>query len=194
MKWMPFNVLALLLVPAVQAAPLPAFLANMAGCFAVSYNFVEDGQTDEFFDPIMEKATFEEDGELFHIRRSLLVGGMVQPHWREEWRLLDAAANTWQQTVYGPFEDFRYQCSGELVQDSWRCEALASPKPRRDKDEPYAKLDRENTLKFNGARWIHAQKNIKRMADGSIYSVELGWNRYERQPAEACEVAASPAS
>ena len=176
----------------LHASPAPAFLQQMAGCFSVTYNFVENGDNDEFFEPVLEKATLEESDDVIHIRRTLIVGDQVQPHWREEWRLLDAAANTWEQTVYGPFEDLRYRCSGLLIEDSWRCEALAAPKPRRDQDKPYAKLDRENTLKVNAKRWIHMQKNVKKMVDQSVYGIELGWNRYDRQDDAACTPSQRP--
>lgn len=174
------------------ATDAPRFLQDMAGCFKVSYNFVENGQNDEFFAPVPELTELSIEGEVVHLKRSLILPGLVQPHWREEWRQLDTNENIWEQKVYGPYGDFRYQCSGALVEDSWRCEALKAAKPRRDADKPYAYLDRENTLKVNGKRWIHMQKNIKKTSDDSVYSVELGWNQYERQDQAACAPTEKP--
>jgi hypothetical protein len=165
----------------------PSFIQNMAGCFSVRFNFVENGDHDAFYQPVLERADLSQTETVWHLRRYLIIEGSEQIHWREEWRLKDAATAVWEQTVYGPFEDFRYQCSGTLVDNSWRCEARGAPKPRRDQNQPYETLDRENTLKFNPKRWIHMQKNDKRMADGSLFAVELGWNQYDRTDAASCQ-------
>jgi hypothetical protein len=178
--------------PLAEAAPAPSFIQNMSGCFSVRFNFVENGDHDEFYKPVLERADLSQTDSVWHLRRYLILGGQEQVHWREEWRLTDEATHVWEQTVYGPFEDFRYRCSGTLVDDSWRCEALGSPKPRRDRDLPYAKLDRENTLKINVQRWIHMQRNHKRLADGSLYAVELGWNQYDRTDEASCQLAPKP--
>jgi hypothetical protein len=170
------------------AETAPSFIQNMSGCFSVRFNFVENGDHDAFYQPVLERADLSQADAVWHLRRYLVIEGSEQIHWREEWRLQDKTNNVWEQTVYGPFEDFRYQCSGTLVDDSWRCEALGAPKPRRDQDQPYDKLDRENTLKINPKRWIHMQKNNKRMADGSLYAVELGWNQYDRTEDASCLV------
>ncbi|WP_141732186.1 DUF6607 family protein [Oligoflexus tunisiensis] len=174
------------------AANAPSFIQNMSGCFSVRFNFVENGDHDAFYNPVLERAELSESDSVWHLRRYLILGGNEQVHWREEWRLVDQASNVWEQKVYGPFEDFRYQCSGALVDDSWRCEALGAPKPRRDRDQPYEKLDRENTLKVNPLRWIHMQRNHKRRADGSLYAVELGWNQYDRTDEASCQVTPQP--
>ena len=172
-----------------SAEPL-GFFKNMAGCFAVTYSFVEDGVTDAFYSPVMEKAVVSEEASVVKIQRTLLVAGLEQKHWREEWRQLESNAKLWEQSVYGPYGDFRYRCSGSLLAESWRCVATNSPKPRRDKDQPYTTLDRENTLKVNEKRWVHMQKNSKHVADGGLFAVELGWNLYERRAAAACELQA----
>ncbi len=173
------------LTTGAEAEPL-SFFRNMEGCFSVTYNYVEDGEHDAFFQPVLEKASLSEEGGVVHIRRTQILEGEAQAHWREEWRELNAAQHLWEQTVYGPFEDFRYRCSGIIEGELWRCEASRSPKPRRDIDRPYLTLDRENTLKVNPKRWIHMQKNNKRKADGSLYASELGWNRYERKEDSLC--------
>ncbi len=172
---------------AAGAETAPSFIQNMSGCFSVRFNFVENGDHDAFYQPILERADLSQTDAVWHLRRYLILDGSEQIHWREEWRLQDKANNVWEQTVYGPFEDFRYQCRGAVVDDSWRCEAGGAPKPRRDMDQPYEKLDRENTLKINSKRWIHMQRNHKRMADGSLYAVELGWNQYDRTPDASCQ-------
>ncbi len=169
------------------AQTAPNFIQNMSGCFSVRFNFVENGDHDAFYQAVLERADLSETDAVWHLRRYLVLDGNEQIHWREEWRLQDKAHNVWEQTVYGPFEDFRYQCRGAVVDDSWRCEAKGAPKPRRDMDQPYEKLDRENTLKINSKRWIHMQRNHKRMADGSLYAVELGWNQYDRTHDASCQ-------
>jgi hypothetical protein len=182
------SLLAMSTGAAAEAAP--SFIQNMSGCFSVRFNFVENGDHDAFYQPVLERADLSQTDSAWHLRRYLVIEGTEQIHWREEWRLLDKTSNVWEQTVYGPFEDFRYQCSGAVIDDSWRCDAPGAPKPRRDREQPYEKLDRENTLKINARRWIHMQKNEKRMADGSLFAVELGWNQYDRTDAASCQVRA----
>jgi hypothetical protein len=181
--------LGLCLNSANAAQDVPSFMQNMSGCFSVRFNFVENGEHDAFYNPILEKAVLSQVQGVIHLRRFLLIPGAgEQIHWREEWRLQDSSKQVWEQTVYGPFEDFRYRCSGVLVDSTWRCDAPGSPKPRRDADQPYAKLDRENTLKANSQRWVHMQKNGKRTQDGGLYAMELGWNQYDKKDDAACEV------
>jgi hypothetical protein len=166
----------------------PSFIQNMSGCFSVRFNFVENGDHDAFYQPVLERADLSQADAVWHLRRYFVIDGSEQIHWREEWRLLDKSNNVWEQTVYGPFEDFRYQCSGTVTDDSWRCDAPGAPKPRRDREQPYDKLNRENTLKVNARRWIHMQKNEKLRADGSLFAVELGWNQYDRTDSASCQV------
>lgn len=168
------------------ALEVPPFLQGMAGCFKVTYSFVENGQNDEFFAPVAELSELSLEDDVVQLKRSLILDDFVQAHWREEWRQLDEASALWEQKVYGPFGDFRYQCSGNLVGGSWRCEAPKAAKPRRDQDKPYAYLNRENTLQVNEKRWVHMQRNVKKRSDDSVYAVEVGWNQYEKQDASVC--------
>jgi hypothetical protein len=149
----------------------------MTGCFRVTFNYVEDGEHDAFYEPVYEKAeTVSEDP--ITIERTLIVGGQVQKHWSEQWTPVRDAV--WHQEVTGPFGDFRYACDGEWVQNQWTCVAEHAPKPRRDAARPYQDLTRKNTLQINAKRWVHAQSNTKWTSSGEVYSVELGWNIYDR--------------
>lgn len=161
-------------------------LKNLAGCFKVTFNYVEDGVHDKFYDPVYEEANIISYSP-FTLQRTLIVGSIRQLHWSESWNEVDASTQVWSQEVVGPFGDFRYRCEGTWTMNQWRCEAENAPKPRRDADRPYATLDRENTLQVNDKRWVHGQRNLKRTVDGAIFSNELGWNVYEKVTAEFCQ-------
>ena len=163
-------------------------LRQMAGCFRVTFNYVEDGVHDKFYAPVLEKSEIIAEDPLT-FRRTLVIEGEEQLHWTDTWT--EGEGGMWHQKVVGPFDDFRYECEGAFVQNQWTCLAPRALKPRRDAERPYEYLNRHNTLQFNSLRWIHVQNNEKIAADGSLYSVEVGWNQYDRRPLEECIVGES---
>jgi hypothetical protein len=163
-------------------------LLQMAGCFRVTFNYVEDGEHDKFYAPVLEKSDVTSEDPLT-FTRTLIIEGEEELHWSDTWT--EVEGGIWRQKVIGPFGDFRYECEGLFVGNQWSCQAPRSAKPRRDADRPYDYLNRQNTLQINSQRWVHVQNNQKLTADGSLYSVEVGWNRYDRRPSEECEAAIS---
>lgn len=169
---------------AVAEPSAPASLIRqMTGCFSVVFHYLEDGTHDKDFPPVIEKAELVSESPLV-INRTLIIHGQHQPHWTEEWTELDDGK--WRQTVTGPFGDLRYSCEGPWTLNQWNCLADQAAKPRRDSDRPYDHLRRQNTLQINENRWIHIQTNQKITTDQSVYSVEIGWNTYERVDQQQC--------
>jgi hypothetical protein len=158
-------------------------IKQMVGCFAVTFNYVEDGEHDAFYQAVMERAVLSSEQPLI-ISRSLILDGQEQLHWSEEWTQQEG--RRWQQKVVGPFGDFRYECTGTWTLNQWSCEAPQSPKPRRDQARPYKTIDRVNQLQINGQRWVHSQVNRKITAENELYSVEMGWNLYQRVDDKRC--------
>lgn len=161
-------------------------LLKMAGCFKVTFNYVEDGEHDKFYAPVLEKSVVTSMDPLT-FTRSLIIEGEEELHWTDIWT--QGEGDIWHQKVIGPFGDFRYECDGAFVLNQWSCYAPRALKPRRDADRPYQYLNRYNTLQFNDKRWIHVQNNQKITEEGLQYSVEVGWNRYERRPDQECVAA-----
>jgi len=171
-------------VQKTSEAEVSNILKQMAGCFEVSFNYVEDGDHDAFYQPVLEESVVSSENPLV-LSRTLIVDGLEQKHWSDEWTQIEG--RRWQQKVVGPFGDFRYVCEGTWVMNQWSCEALRSPKPRRDQSRPYTYLDRVNTLQVNAKRWVHSQTNRKLKDDGELYSLELGWNLYQRVDDSRCQ-------
>jgi len=161
-----------------------AVISQMSGCFLVTFNYVEDGEHDAFYDPVYERADISVENPLT-ISRTLFVAGSPQKHWSETWVPLDE--RRWQQEVRGPLGDFRYRCEGVWLKNQWTCTADNSPKPRRDAARPYLYLNRQNTLQINPKRWVHIQVNTKLSENHDLYSTESGWNLYERAPDAHCQ-------
>lgn len=166
------------------AADPAATIKQMAGCFKVTFQYVEDGEHDEVFDSVYEVAELNLDDGI-SLSRKMIMNGTPIPHWSETWR--DLGDDVWSQEVRGPGGDVRYQCQGAWVMNQWRCQADHAPKPRRDRTRTYSHLDRENTLVINSERWVHAQNNFKKNADDQLVSVEVGFNVYERVADSFCQ-------
>lgn len=162
---------------------VPDILRQMEGCFRVVFNYIEDGEHDAFYEPVYEKATVTQENPLT-IERTLLAQDTVQKHWSEVWTPL--REHMWRQEVTGPYGDFRYACDGTWVRNQWTCTAEHARKPRRDAARPYQDLTRQNTLQINSKRWVHVQANTKWTREGEVYSVESGWNMYEKVDDSLC--------
>jgi hypothetical protein len=163
---------------AAAAEGAPGVLQHLAGCFEVSYRFVEDGVHDkDIRGDLLEEITLEEQDGVYAFQHYGIFKGRRIKHWREEWRRHPADSFT--QTVIGPFENPRYTCTAQFQFNQWRCMTPGAPKPQRDRDRTdYQTLDRENTLQITSKGWVQAENNIKRTATGVAVSNELGWNEY----------------
>jgi hypothetical protein len=167
----------------------PSILKHLAGCFEVSYRFVEDGVHDkDIRGDLFEEITLEEQDGVYAFQHYGIFKGRRMKHWREEWRRHPDGSFT--QAVIGPFEDLRYTCTAQFQFNQWRCTARGAPKPQRDRERAdYQTLDRENTLQITSQGWVQAENNVKRTATGVAVSNELGWNEYRRVDEVRCRPA-----
>jgi hypothetical protein len=161
-------------------------LQHLAGCFEVSYRFVEDGVHDkDIRGELFEEITMEERDGVYALQHSGIFKGRRMKHWREEWRRHPDGSFT--QAVIGPFEDLRYTCTAQFQFNQWRCTTHGAPKPQRDRERgDYQTLDRENTLQITSQAWVQAENNVKRTAMGVAVANELGWNEYRRVDEGRC--------
>jgi hypothetical protein len=177
----------LLFGSAVAADPTPPEPLNyLAGCFEVSYRFIEDGVRDkEIKGDLFEQITVEARNGLWAFQHWGVFKGRRIKHWREEWRR--QPDNSFAQTVIGPFEDARYECTAPFRFNQWRCATRGAPKPQRDQARTdYQTLDRENTLQITPRGWVQSENNVKRDANGAPVANEIGWNEYRRVDDAKC--------
>lgn len=209
---------ALALATTLLALTLPAGAADqpvgrehvlaMAGCYAVTYRFYEDGQHDHFNEKyglgtsIKELVSIVEDEPtrvtLQHA--SINREGELVPHWHEEWIYGDAG---WTQTVYSRTPDDelreqRYTCTAPWSLNRWQCHAGRATKPFRDDGAPfgflradYHWLDRDNTLLVTPEGWVQSEHNRKQDEDGRLVSYEIGLITYEKLREAECTVKSS---
>jgi hypothetical protein len=171
---------------AAAAEGAPGVLQHLAGCFEVSYRFVEDGMHDkDIRGELFEEITMEERDGVYAFQHYGIVKGRRMKHWREEWRRHPDGSFT--QTVIGPSENLRYTCTAQFQFNQWRCTTPGAPKPQRDRERTdYQTLDRENTLQITPTGWVQAENNTKRTAMGVAVANELGWNEYRRVDEGRC--------
>jgi len=171
---------------AAAAAGAPGVLQHLAGCFEVSYRFVEDGVHDkDIRGDLLEEITLEAQDGVYAFQHYGIVKGRRLKHWREEWRRHPNGSFT--QTVIGPSDNFRYTCTAPFQFNQWRCATHRAPKPQRDRERTdYQTLDRENTLQITPKGWVQAENNTKRTTTGVAVSNELGWNEYRRVDEGRC--------
>jgi hypothetical protein len=174
---------------ATAAEGAPGVLQHLAGCFEVSYRFVEDGVHDkDIRGDLFEEITLEERDGVYAFQHYGIFKGRRMKHWREEWRRHPDGSFT--QAVIGPFEDPRYTCTAQFQFNQWRCTTHGAPKPQRDRERAdYQTLDRENTLQITSQGWVQAENNVKRTATGVAVANELGWNEYRRVDEVRCRPA-----
>jgi hypothetical protein len=168
------------------AAEPPSVLRHLAGCFEVSYRFVEDGMHDQDIrGDLLEEITLDAQDGVYAFQHYGIFKGQRIKHWREEWRRHPDGVFT--QTVIGPFENPRYACTAPFQFNQWRCTTPGAPKPQRDRERTdYQTLDRENTLQITPKGWVQAENNVKRTATGDAVANELGWNEYRRVDEGRC--------
>jgi|GEM_PF-1978637 len=181
------------------AGPVPLHIASLKGCFHVTYRFVEDGKKDmDLRDlegkPIVEWVSDQSVGSSYTLQHwgvyfdSTENKYLAMKHWSESWEDLGSAE--WRQTVHSPYGKVRYVCQGKLHFNQLRCSAENTPKPQRDTNrKDYDVLDRENTFQFTPSYWIQAERNLKKLKDGTEVSTELGWIEYVRVDEAECQPA-----
>jgi hypothetical protein len=171
---------------AAAAEGAPGVLQHLAGCFEVSYRFVEDGvHNKDIRGELFEEITMEERDGVYAFQHYGIFKGRRMKHWREEWRRHPDGSFT--QAVIGPFEDLRYTCTAQFQFNQWRCTTHGAPKPQRDRERAdYQTLDRENTLQITSQAWVQAENNVKRTVMGVAVANELGWNEYRRVDEGRC--------
>ena len=182
-----------------------ARIAEMTGCFEVTYRFFEDGRNDYFSDDygLNDPLTLENEITSRGPRSVTITNYAItergrMAHWHMVWAYLESR-DVWRQTVWGRGQgdsdrEFRYTCEGSWDRNRWTCDAGPAPKPFRDDGAPfgflrddYDKLDRHNTILVTPEGWVMSQQNRKLTADGELVSYETGWILYEKQPDAACE-------
>ena len=184
-----FKILAILSFStgALAAEPtVPTPLNHLAGCYKVSYRFVEDGAHDttivgEFYEYVSFKNT--DTGFLFqHYGQQ---GSEVIKHWSENWSA--NADGSVKQVVQSPSGKVRYTCEGQFQFNQFRCMVKDAPKPVRDSErKDYVTLDRDITLQITDKGWVQAQNDLKKDATGKAVSNEVGWNQYDRVDEKVC--------
>jgi hypothetical protein len=113
---------------AAAAEEPPGVLQHLAGCFEVSYRFVEDGVHDkDIRGDLFEEITLEEQDGVYAFQHYGIFKGRRMKHWREEWRRHPDGSFT--QAVIGPFEDLRYTCTAQFQFNQWRCTARGGQNP-----------------------------------------------------------------
>ncbi len=164
----------------------PGALKNLAGCYNVSYRFVEDGAHDttivgEYYEYVNVKYSIS--GFLFqHYGQQ---GTDVIKHWSETWTAQNDGSM--KQVVVSPFGQSRYECDGKFVFNQFKCSVKNAPKPIRDSErKDYVTLDRDITLQITDKAWVQAQNDLKRNKDGIPVSNEVGWNQYDRVDDKVC--------
>lgn len=198
---------------APQAAPDPPtdeleLLAQMSGCFEVTYRFVEDGERDALSPdygleaPVTEWIGFErrDDGAVVQPHVGVLEGGRLLPHFQEVWHHGPSEGHWRHEVRAAPGPDgeaeLRYACESGWEMNRWECSAGRAEKPFRDSGAPfgfdredYDWLDRTNILLVTPRGWIHNQHNRKMKEDGELVSYELGWITYRRIDEAKCGAA-----
>lgn len=164
----------------------PDQIKNLAGCFAVSYRFVEDGAHDKEIKGSFEEILFESraDGSFF-LQHFGILDQEKNKHFAEVWQ--PTADGKWQQTILSPNGTFRYSCVSPFDFNQFKCAVHNAPKPNRDRDRSdYETLDRDMILQITPKGWTQMETNIKRDSTGRAVSNELGWIEYRRTAPENC--------
>ncbi len=175
-------------------------IQQLAGCFEVTWRFVEDGRHDIFSEdygltnPAKEWVGLRRTGEdAFQLQHALLVGPRPLPHWYEVW-MRQPDTQHWTQEVWGgtpgPDSEVRYGCTAPWVGNRWECHAGRAEKPLRDDERDYDWLDRTNTLLVTPNGYVQNEHNRKMRSSGAFVASELGWITYTRIGEEQCADAA----
>lgn len=179
-------------------------IEQLAGCFEVTYRFVEDGVHDMFSEEygleegLLEWLALERLSETtYSLRHMSVLENRVMAHFHEIWRHLSDKEGwqheVWRRSADNSEDELRYACSANWVQNTWSCHAGKAEKPFRDSGAPfgfdrtdYDYLDRDNTLLVTPEGWVHSQHNLKKRESGEVVAHELGWITYRRVDDQRC--------
>ena len=171
-------------------------IQQLAGCFDVTWRFVEDGVHDMFSEdyglasPAKEWVGLRRTGEeTFQFQHALFIGARPLAHWYEVWTQ-QPGTDDWRQEVWGgtpgPESERRYGCTAPWVGNRWECHAGRAEKPLRDENRDYDWLDRTNILQVTPDGFVQNQNNRKMREAGDVASSELGWTTYVRLDDQQC--------
>ena len=166
-----------LAAPASDDRQAHASLQSLAGCFAVRYQFTEDGRRDFFFDDGVEYMDIKTVGDGYLARNYLVYDGYTFLHWVQEWQPL--AGGRWLLTVKDGAGALRYQSDGVWRFNQWESQPAVARKPTRDElRDDYQQLLRRNIIQFTEGRWVQSEINLKQTAEGTPVASEVGWITY----------------
>lgn len=181
---------------------------RLAGCFSVTYRFVEDGVHDSLgneyglTEPITEwiELTRQDDRGLTLLHVSITEDRRAVPHFHEVWTYHPDdeswTQEIWSRTPVDENRELRYRCTAPWELNRWECHAGKARKPFRDAGAPfgfdrtdYEWLDRKNIVLVTQNGWVHNQHNKKLTEDDELVSYELGWITYRRVDEAQCDAA-----
>jgi hypothetical protein len=198
-------------------------IKSQAGCYNVAWDFTEDQvfipnyptTSKPYHETGMEWVTVDhDDAGRISLQHILIVDGMIQKHWRQEWLFeqpshydyfgnqlwkssqAPSVQGTWQRRVYQVDDSPRQECFGvwDENQKSYTCRSWA-PIPRREamKRHDYNVLSRANTHQITASGWILKEDNTKLKVDltGQVTKVahETGSNVYTHANESQCQAA-----
>jgi hypothetical protein len=181
-------------VPSAETAASPApggdpvarrSIPEMQGCYSISYQFVSDGDHDYFLAGVVEYIDIKEQDGGYRLRHFMVQDKTAFHHFTEEWT--PVGDGRWRQRVKsGLTGALRYEAIGSWNFNQWEGSALGAAKPIRDTKQRYATLDRRSSVQITRQRWVQAENNTKRLADGTPIASEVGWVQYERTNETKC--------
>jgi hypothetical protein len=170
------------------AEPVPESIRQQAGCFKVTYRFMEAGRPAE--EPISAKewiALDDKDPAAVKLTHVGIFGSDPMWHFQDVWSKRPDGA--WRLQVLGRGGP-RYTCEGKFVAGRLHCRAPGAAKPMRDKErKDYDKLDRGISLQVGPKAWAQQEYNDKVKNDGTLVAVEVGLVEYQRLEDSACAAA-----
>jgi hypothetical protein len=167
---------------------VPDAIRQQAGCFKVTYRFVEAGRPAE--EPISTKEWIAIDSKDPAAVKLTHVGIFeAEPVWHFQDVWIRRPDGAWRLQVFGRGGP-RYTCEGKFAAGRLHCRAPGAPRPLRDKDrKDYDKLDRGISLWVGPQSWSQQEYNDKVKSDGTLVAVEVGMVEYLRLQDSACAVA-----
>ena len=160
-----------------------ASLETLHGCYAVRYEFTEDGQGDFFLEDGVELMDVTRSGDGYFVRNYLVHEDYRFLHWTQEWTPL--ADGRWMLTVRSGDGALRYRSDGVWRFNQWEGGAALAHKPTRDElRTDYAHLIRRNVMQFTADRWVHSEVNMKVREDSTPVASEVGWITYTRRDSD----------
>jgi len=131
---------------------------------------------------VQERITYgvgqDANGPVYKLQHYGVDQGQLNKHFREEWS--ETATGQWIQSIIGPFEDLRYQCTAPFIFNQWDCTVMNAPKPVRDSNRTdYDVLDRNNAVQITPDGWVQNERNLKHTLAGVAVASEVGWIEYK---------------